>query len=305
VGTNDPPVETVSAYIPPSRGCVTGEATSTKTDLRDLLRARPVDGEIQLAGFDPRATPGVPSRKKAEDELAADAARLATLQEMLYANGDRSVLLVLQGLDTSGKDGTIKHVIGAMNPVGVRITSFKVPTEQERRHSFLWRIRHALPAPGQVAIFNRSHYEDVGVVRVHGLAEPDVIERRYAAINRFEREVAESGTTIVKCWLHISYDEQRKRLLARLDDPAKRWKFSERDIEERRRWADYMAAYETAIARCSTDVAPWYVVPADRKWYRNFAVARLLVEHLDALGLTYPVPDLDVAALKERLAPPH
>ena len=272
--------------------------------LRALLRARPRNGALQLAGSDPRATPGVKSRKRAEDELAANEARLATLQEQLYANAGRSLLLVLQGMDTSGKDGTIKHVVSAMNPVGVRITSFKVPTEEERRHGFLWRVRRALPAPGQVAIFNRSHYEDVGVVRVHGLAEPEVIERRYGEINRFEERLAEAGTVVVKCWLHISYDEQRERLLARLDDPAKRWKFSERDIDERARWAGYMAAYETAIARCSIDAAPWHVVPADRKWYRNWAVARLLVEHLDELGLTYPDPGLDVAALKARLAPP-
>ena len=275
---------------------------ANKKDLRSLLRASRPPG---LDAYDTRATPGVRSRKQAEAELADDADRLATLQEMLYATGERSLLLVLQGLDTSGKDGTIKHVAGAMNPVGVRVTSFKVPTEEERRHSFLWRIRRALPAPGQVAVFNRSHYEDVGVVKVHGLAPADEIERRYDAINRFERQVVASGTTVVKCWLHISYDEQRERLLARLDDKDKRWKFNERDLDERARWHDYLAAYETAIARCSTDDAPWYVVPADRKWYRNWAVSRLLVEHLDELDLAYPRPDLDVAALRKRLAAPH
>jgi PPK2 family polyphosphate:nucleotide phosphotransferase len=186
----------------------------------------------------------------------------------------------------------------------VRITSFGVPTEMERRHHFLWRVRKGLPGPGVVAIFNRSHYEDVGVARVHGLAEPDVIERRYAAINRFERRAVDAGTTVLKCWLHLSYDEQRERLLARVADPAKRWKFSEHDLDERARWAEYMAAYETAIARCSTPEAPWYVVPADRKWYRNWAVARLLVETLDGLGLRYPEPLLDVERLEQRLAPP-
>ena len=259
-------------------------------DIRTLLHAH------DLAGVDPRATPGVKSRKKAEAELADDASRLAALQEQLFANSDRSLLLVLQGLDTSGKDGTIKHVAGAMNPVGVRITSFKVPTPEERTHSFLWRIRRALPKPGDIAVFNRSHYEDVGVVRVHGLADPEEIERRYGAINRFEQQLAESGTTIVKCWLHISYDEQRERLLARLDDPAKRWKFSERDIDERQHWPEYQAAYETAIARCSTDVAPWYVIPADRKWFMRTAVASILVHHLDDMDPQFPEPTAEERA---------
>jgi PPK2 family polyphosphate:nucleotide phosphotransferase len=273
-------------------------------DVRTLLRATATDGAYQLAGVDPRATPGVKSRKRADDERAGDAALLGTLQEQLYAGREKSLLLVLQGMDTSGKDGTIKHVVDAFNPVGTRITSFRVPTDVEARHHFLWRVRKGLPAPGEVAIFNRSHYEDVGIVKVHGLVPPETIEKRYAEINRFERRVAESGTVVVKCWLHISYDEQRERLLARLDDPDKRWKFHEGDLAERARWTEYMAAYETAIARCSTDEAPWYVVPADRKWYRNWAVSRLLVETLGGMGLGYPDPGLDVAALTKRLAPP-
>jgi PPK2 family polyphosphate:nucleotide phosphotransferase len=272
--------------------------------LRSLLRATPTDAGYQLAGVDARATPGVKSRKAAEAELATDSDRLATLQEQLYAMRERSLLLVLQGLDTSGKDGTIKHVVGAVNPVGVRITSFGVPTKVERKHHFLWRIRKGVPVPGQIAVFNRSHYEDVGVVRVHELVPPEAIERRYGEINRFEQRLADDGVVVVKCWLHISYEEQRERLLARLADPAKRWKFQEGDLAERARWADYMSAYETAIARCSTDAAPWYVIPADRKWYRNWAVARLLVEHLETLGLHYPDPLLDLDGLKTRLAPP-
>lgn len=269
-----------------------------------LLRAEPVDGTFRLDGVDPRATPGVGGRKKVAAQVTADVERLATSQEQLYAMRERSLLLVLQGMDTSGKDGTVKHVVGACNPVGVRVTSFRAPTETERRHHFLWRVRPALPGPGMVAVFNRSHYEDVGVVRVHGLAEPAEIERRYAAINRFEQRAADAGTTVVKCWLHISYDEQRERLLARAHDPTKRWKFNVGDLAERARWAEYMSAYETAIARCSTDAAPWYVVPADRKWYRDWAVGRLLVETLDELGLRYPEPPLDVAAVEARLAPP-
>jgi PPK2 family polyphosphate:nucleotide phosphotransferase len=272
--------------------------------VRSLLRAAVGDGSFQLAGVDPRGTPGVTSRKKAEAATAADAGTLATLQEQLYAAGERSLLLVLQGMDTSGKDGAIKHVVSAFNPVGIRITSFKAPTETERRHHFLWRVRKGLPVPGQVAIFNRSHYEDVGVVKVHGLAPPEQIERRYAEINRFEQRAVDAGCAVVKCWLHISYDEQRERLLARLDDPTKHWKFKEGDLDERARWAEYMAAYETAIARCSTEAAPWYVIPADRKWYRSWAVSRLLVETLDGMGLRYPEPPLDLPALRARLAPP-
>lgn len=278
------------------------ETAPMSRSVRALLRAVPADGTYALAGVDPAATPGVKGRKAAEAALAGLGERLATRQEQLYAGRERSLLLVLQGMDTSGKDGVIKHVIGLVNPAGVRITSFRTPTEAERRHDFLWRIRRALPEPGQIGIFNRSHYEDVGIVRVHDLAPPEEIERRYGAINRFEQRLVSSGTVVVKCWLHVSYDEQRERLLARLDDPAKRWKFREQDLAERARWDEYVVAYETAIARCSTDAAPWYVVPADHKWYRNWAVASLLLDHLDAMGLRYPEPDLDIKALRRRLA---
>jgi PPK2 family polyphosphate:nucleotide phosphotransferase len=250
-----------------------------------------------LAAVDPGATPGVSSRKEAEAAFAAEASELADLQQRLYAEGTRKVVLLLQGMDTCGKDGTVKHVVGQINPVSLRITSFKKPTEEELAHDFLWRIRRALPEPGYLGIFNRSQYEDVLVVRVHELAP---WQGRYDEINRFE---AEAGVTWIKCMLNISRDEQRDRLLARLDDPTKRWKFEEGDLAERARWDDYMAAYQDALSRCDSDAAPWYVVPSDRKWYRNWAVQQLLLETLRQLDPQYPKrEELDIAALKLALS---
>ncbi len=273
------------------------------TSFRELLRADP-SGAI-LPGIDPRATPGVEDRAETEEGTPDLLDRLESLQERLWVEGSRSVLVVLQAMDTGGKDGTISHVFRAMNPAGVEVASFKKPTDEELAHHFLWRIEKRLPVPGEIVIFNRSHYEDVLVVRVHGLVPEDVWSGRYEEINEFEARVTQTGTTIVKCFLHISYDEQRERLLARLDDPDKHWKFNEGDIDERARWEDYRAAYEDAIARCSTEAAPWFVVPADRKWYRNWAVANLLAETLEQLDPRYPQPELDVARLTARLAPPH
>ena len=246
--------------------------------LRDALRVPPGD-PVDLAALDSRATPGAPGgKKKTATAIAADGAELARLQEALYASAARRVLVVLQGMDTSGKGGVIEHVIGLVNPQGVRIHSFKRPTAEELRHHFLWRVRRALPEPGMIGIFDRSHYEDVLVVRVHRLATPEVVEKRYGEIARFEAGLADQGYGLVKCFLHISYDEQRERLLARLADPDKHWKFNEGDLAERRRWADYQEAYRIALERCSTPRAPWYAVPADRKWYRNWAIGRLLLE---------------------------
>lgn len=264
-------------------------------------RLRWPEGAGDLGGFDPAATPGAPGgKKKTVAALADQATALSELQERLYAEavggGTRSVLLVLQGMDTSGKGGVIRHVVGALNPQGCAIASFKKPTEAELRHHFLWRVRRRLPAPGMVGVFDRSHYEDVLVARVQELAAPEVIEKRYAEIVRFERRLAEAGTAIVKCFLHISADEQKERLLARLDDPAKHWKYNPGDLVERARWAEYQAAYELALQRCSSDAAPWYVVPADRKWYRNWAVGQLLVETMTALDPAYPAGDFDVEA---------
>ncbi|MBA2389313.1 MAG: polyphosphate kinase 2 family protein, partial [Geodermatophilaceae bacterium] len=216
--------------------------------------------------------------------------------------GGRSLLLVLQGMDTAGKGGVIKHVVGALNPLGCQITAFKKPTEQELRHHFLWRIRRALPNAGQVGVFDRSHYEDVLIARVRGLAEPATIERRYSDINRFERRMVADGITVVKCFLHISAERQRERLLARLDDPRKHWKFNPADVDERKLWPDYLRAYELALEGCNTDHSPWYVVPSDRKWYRNWAIAQLLVETLTDLDPHYPPTDFDVAEQRKRLA---
>jgi PPK2 family polyphosphate:nucleotide phosphotransferase len=270
-------------------------------EIRNLLRARAQDGRFRLAEVDPDSTPGLKKPKRAVKDLKKHRAQLFELQERLYAEHKRSLLLVLQGMDTSGKDGTITHVIGNMNPQSVQITPFKQPTPEEKRHGFLWRIRRRLPEVGDVGIFNRSHYEDVLIVRVHDLAPLNVIERRYDLINRFEKQVTNSRTKIVKICLHISYDEQRKRMIERLKDPDKQWKFSEHDIDERAYWDDYQSAYSIAITRCSTNYAPWYVVPANDKDYRNWAVARILIETLEEMNPQYPHPKLDVPRLLKRL----
>jgi len=269
--------------------------------VRELLRVHPAKGQLTLADIDPGSTPGI-RKASARSAKAPDGEKLRQLQERLYAEGKRSVLLVLQGMDTSGKDGTIIHVIGAVDPQGVQIAGFKAPTAEERKHEFLWRIRRALPLPRMMGIFNRSHYEDVLVVRVHGLVPEAVWSKRYEEINRFEREVTASGTTIVKICLHISFDEQRKRLLARLMDPTKRWKFNPKDLEERERWSDYQVAYDAALFRCSTAESPWYVIPANKKWYRNWAITRILIETLEEMDPRYPETDLDIPALTEQLA---
>ena len=257
-----------------------------------------------LADIHPRSTPGVHNRKEAEAEMPALAERLDELQERLWVEGTRSLLVVLQGMDTSGKGGAIRHVFSAMHPAGVEVSSFKKPIEEELAHHFLWRIGRRLPARGEVMVFDRSHYEDVLIVRVRALVPEAVWRARYGEIVAFEQRLAAAGTTIVKCMLHISSEEQRERLLARLDDPSKHWKFNEGDLDERARWGDYMAAYEDAIRECSTDAAPWHVIPADRKWYRNWAISKLLIETLERLDPRFPQPDLDVEALRARLRPP-
>jgi PPK2 family polyphosphate:nucleotide phosphotransferase len=212
---------------------------------------------------------------------------------------------VLQGTDTSGKDGVIKHVVGQVGPSAVRITAFKKPTPAEAAHHFLWRIRRALPPAGVIGVFNRSHYEDVLAPRVHGRLDDQAWHRRIAEINEFEAELAGAGTSIIKCYLHIGYAEQRQRLLDRLADPTKQWKFNPADLDERARWADYAACYAQVLEHTSTEVAPWYVVPSERKWYRNWAVGQLLAETLADLRLSYPSPDYDVAEMQARLQPPH
>lgn len=255
---------------------------------------------------DPRDTPGVKGKAQARKDLAEIGPQLADLQERLFANGKvggrQRLLLLLQGMDASGKDGTVKHVVGQVNPAGCRITSFGKPTKDELAHDFLWRITNALPGPGQLGVFNRSQYEDVLVVRVHDLVPRAEWSRRYARINAWEKRVAAQGTAIVKVFLHLSRDEQRERLLERIDDPTKHWKVGTADIPERQRWDDYQEAYLAALTRCSTDVAPWYVVPADRKWYRDWAVSNLLLETLTGLGLEWPTPaGLDLGDMKQQL----
>jgi PPK2 family polyphosphate:nucleotide phosphotransferase len=272
-----------------------------KQRIRNLLQAQSKDGRFRMADVDADSTPGLKSRKQLSRDLKKYRAKVFNLQERLFAESRRSVLIVLQGMDTSGKDGTVTHVIGDMNPQGVMITAFKQPTPEERRHGFLWRIRKRLPDPGGVGIFNRSHYEDVLIARVHGLAKPAIIERRYGVINRFEKELAQRDTKVVKICLHISYEEQRRRLLDRLRDPDKNWKFKETDINERAYWDDYQSAYSIAITRCSTQWAPWYVVPADDKDYRNWAISRLLIEILEEMNPQYPHPKLDIPRLVKRL----
>ena len=269
-------------------------------------RLRPVvaaDGTVTLP--DARSTPGIQGKADANAAMPGLAERLEGLQERLWAEGTRSLLLVLQGMDTSGKGGVVAHVLTAMNPAGVDVAAFKKPTEEELAHDILWRIERRLPAPGEVVVFDRSHYEDVLVARVHDLVPQDIWRARYEQINAFEGRVADAGTAIVKCFLHISYDEQRERLLARLDDPSKHWKFREGDIDERARWQAYAAAYDDAVGRCDTDAAPWYMIPADRKWYRDWAISQLLVETFEAMDPRYPPSTLDVEALKARLAPPN
>jgi PPK2 family polyphosphate:nucleotide phosphotransferase len=270
------------------------------SSVRDLLRARGGERNLNLDAIDPENTHGI-KQKRALAEAPAAAEYMAEYQERLYAERKRSLLIVLQAMDTGGKDGTLTHAMSGLNPQGVRVVPFKAPTPEEKRHDFLWRIKRGLPGPGEIVIFNRSHYEDVLIARVKELVPAPVIERRYAAINRFEQEVAQRGTTIVKLYLHISRDEQRQRLLNRLADPLKHWKFSENDIKERAYWPDYMAAYQLALARCNPRSAPWYIVPANHKWFRNWAVARLLLETLESLNPQYPRPRLPIARLRAEL----
>ncbi len=249
----------------------------------------------------PGSFPVGPAKKpKALKDLVDSGGKLAKLQEALFAEGvgggGRSLLLVLQGMDTSGKGGTVGHVLGLVNPMGVRYAGFKQPTAAERRHDFLWRIRRQLPAAGQIGVFDRSHYEDILVPRVRKLVPAAGWRKRYAEINAFERDLTDAGTTIVKVFLNISPEEQLKRLKARLTDPTKQWKYNPADLDARSQWNDYQKAYADIFTKTSTPAAPWYAVPADHKWYRNWLVARLLIETLEAMDPKFPEPDYDVEA---------
>jgi PPK2 family polyphosphate:nucleotide phosphotransferase len=275
--------------------------------LTELLRLPA--GTVDIGALDTRGTPGFPGTKAHAPALTqALGPELSELQERLFASGRvseadaKKVLVILQGMDTSGKGGVIRHAIGMVDPQGVKIKAFRAPTDEEQRHPFLWRIERELPQPGMIGIFDRSHYEDVLVARVRNLVKESVWSARYDEINAWEQGLLDSGTILIKCFLHISSAEQKDRLLARLDDPTKHWKYNPGDIEERARWLAYAEAYEAVLERCSTQLAPWFVVPADRKWYRNWAVAQLLLEHLRALNLEWPLADFDVETEKKRLA---
>jgi PPK2 family polyphosphate:nucleotide phosphotransferase len=292
-----------------SKSVVSDESARAEASPRvsDLLRAP--TGPVDLQEVATRATPGFTGSGKTD---AATAIRhlgphLADLQEQLYAEGHtggrRSLLLVLQGMDTAGKGATVKHVLGLVNPMGVQYHAFKKPTHEEREHHFLWRVKRRLPPPGIVGVFDRSHYEDVMVVRVHELVPPEIWSCRYSTINSFEEKLVAAGTRIVKCLLHISKEEQKRRLIARLDDPTKRWKYNPADVDERAYWGDYQQAYSDALRKCNTEVAPWYVVPADRRWYRNWAVTKILTEQLQEMALTWPTPEgWDLEEERARLA---
>ncbi|MEP7008768.1 MAG: polyphosphate kinase 2 family protein [Acidobacteriota bacterium] len=259
-----------------------------------LEPGKPVD----LSRWDAGLTAGFKGGKeKVQPVLDQLNDRLEVLQEKLWAEGERGVLIVLQGMDTSGKDGTIRHVFDGVNPMGVRVASFKAPTEEERAHDFLWRVHPKMPAKGEMVIFNRSHYEDVLVVRVRSLAPKKIWKARYEQINQFEKLCADNGTTILKFFLHIDRDEQKERLEARLADPLKSWKFRTGDLEDRALWDDYQAAYEDALEKTTTPWAPWYVVPANRKWFRNLVVATALVEALEAMKIQDPQPDEDLSGV--------
>lgn len=251
---------------------------------------------IRLANLPTRGKQFYPDGKEAADhEFRALRDELIELQERLYAEEKQKLLIVLQAMDAGGKDGTIRNVFRGVNPQGVRVTSFKVPTPEERAHDFLWRIHKAAPATGMIGVFNRSHYEDVLVVRVHNLAPESVWRPRYEHINHFEKLLTDSRTTLLKFYLHISPEEQKERFQARLEDPGKQWKFSLEDVEKRKLWDDYMTAYEEMLNRCTTSWAPWHVIPADQKWYRNLAIARTLVHTLKQLNPQFPKPEKDLS----------
>jgi PPK2 family polyphosphate:nucleotide phosphotransferase len=252
---------------------------------------------IKLDDINPSQTHGI-SKPAAAAQLTKNLERLRVLQYLLYAEGRRSLLVVLQGIDAGGKDGTIQHVMSGLNPQGVRVTPFKVPEGAEKRHDYLWRVHHAMPESGQMGIFNRSHYEDVLVVRVHNLVPKSVWTKRYAQINDFESMMSDNGTRIVKFLLYIDKEEQAKRFRERIEDKTKNWKFSAADMKEREYWDQYIDAYQDMLRKCSKRHAPWYVIPANHKWFRNLAVSQVLCEELESMNLKYPKPIADLSGIK-------
>ena len=265
-------------------------------DLAAKLVAHP-GKKIKLDDIDPEETHGM-TKAAASAVLEKQVDRLSVLQYMLYAEAQRSLLVVLQGIDAAGKDGTIRHVMSGLNPQGVRVTPFKAPEGAEKRHDYLWRVHQAAPELGQIGIFNRSHYEDVLIVRVHNLVAKPVWSKRYEQINDFERMLDANGTRIIKFLLYISKEEQAKRFRMRLEDEKKRWKFSPDDLKEREYWDDYIEAYNDVLKKCSTDRAPWYVIPANKKWFRNLAVAQVIVETLESMKLKFPKAAYDPSKIK-------
>ena len=259
-------------------------------DVRSRYAVKP-GTQVDLSILDTAETDDFKSPKDAKKALKKDRKRLAALQERFYAWDNKALLIVLQGMDTAGKDGTIRHVMSGVNPQGVTVTSFKVPTPEERAHDYLWRIHKAAPKRSTIGIFNRSYYEDVLVVRVHNLVSPEVWGQRYEQINAFEKFLTDNNVVVLKFFLHISKDEQARRLQARLDTPEKRWKFNKNDLKERKLWDDYIAAYTDAVQKCSTEYAPWYIVPSDNKWYRNYVVGRIITETLTDLNPQFPEPE--------------
>jgi PPK2 family polyphosphate:nucleotide phosphotransferase len=255
---------------------------------------------VSLRAHDPRAFPGAPGKRDARKQTAADIDELQRLQSLMWSESKHSLLIVLQGLDAAGKDGTVNNVLGAMNPAGATVHSFKEPSAIEAAHDFLWRVHRVTPARGEVAVFNRSHYEDVLIARVHDLVPESIWSQRYDLINAFERSLVEAGTHVLKFFLHISPEEQLARFAKRLDDPARQWKISESDYRERAYWDAYTRAYEAVLARCSTACAPWYIIPSDRKWLRDYAIARIVVETMASWDMRYPEPSVDVADIKRR-----
>ncbi len=252
---------------------------------------------VRLKDFDPADTAGH-VKEKALLKIEKNVEKLFKQQEILYAENKRSLLIILQGMDAAGKDGVIRHVMRGLNPQGCDVTPFKAPSTEEMDHDFLWRIHKAVPSKGDIGIFNRSHYEDVLVVKVRKLVSKDIIKERYKQINHFEKMLTQNGMTILKFFLHISADEQKERLQARLKDPRKNWKFNERDLEERKLWDDYMEAYVEAFKHCSTDWAPWYLIPADKKWFRNLAVSEIIDETLEKMDLRLPPPLTNINKIK-------
>ncbi len=246
---------------------------------------------VDLADYDPDLSGGYKDKDEAQEDLKANRDRLGELQQVLYAEHKHALLIILQAMDAGGKDGTIRHVMKGINPQGVQVTSFKAPTPEELDHDFLWRVHEHTPPRGMIGIFNRSHYEDVLIVRVNELVPRSTWQARYDHINGFERLLADSGVTILKFFLHISKEEQKERFLARLDEPDKHWKFSKGDLPVREKWDEYMAAYGDAITRCNTEWAPWYIIPANKKWYRNLAISNILVDTLEKLEMQYPDPE--------------